>query len=263
MSIIRIWAIVLRHLYPYRFNLSRMSELILWPFFEMLLIGFFGVFFARASNFGGLILAILLGAILMWQIFFRIQQGISVSFLMELWSRNLANIFISPISMVEYLLGLIVVGFLKVVVISLMMWGFAELLYHVNVLSIGVAIVPLAIALVLFGWAMGTFVLGVVLRYGQSAESIAWAASFFLQPFAAVFYPVSIYPPLLQKIIWWIPLPHIFEALRAVFAGQPLPINHVLWAYGLDAVYLAAAFVFFGYMFEKARDKGYLLKAQD
>src|SRR3972149_4027107 len=118
MSLIRIWAIVLRHLYPYRFNYSRMSELILWPFFEMLLIGFFGVYFARASSFGGLILSILLGAILLWQIFFRIQQGISVSFLMELWSRNLTNIFVSPISVAEYLAGLMIVGLVKIAIVG-------------------------------------------------------------------------------------------------------------------------------------------------
>lgn len=262
MNLIRIWAIVLRHLYPYRFNLSRMSELVIWPFFEMLLVGFFGIFFARATAFG-LVVAIFLGAVLLWQIFLRVQQGISVSFLMELWSRNLTNIFVSPISVFEYLAGLMIVGILKILFAGTLMWLLALVLYKVNVLAIGIDIVPLAIALVLFGWAIGTFVLGVVLRYGQGAESIAWAAAFFLQPFGAVFYPVSVYPEWLQHIIRWVPLPHIFEALRSVFAGQGLPISELYWAYGLGSAYLMAAFAFFGFMFEKARDKGYLLKAQD
>jgi ABC-2 type transport system permease protein len=262
MSVIRIWAIVLRHIYPYRFNLSRMSELVIWPFFEMLLFGFFGIFFARASSLG-LIVAIFLGAVLLWQIFFRIQQGISVSFLMELWSRNLTNIFVSPISVAEYLAGLMIVGLAKIAIVGSLMWVFAYVLYHVNVLSIGLAIVPLAVALILFGWAIGTFVLGIVLRYGQGAESIAWASAFFLQPFGAIFYPVSVYPEWLQKIIQWVPLPHIFEALRAVFGGQGLPMRDVYWAYGLSFVYLVAAFLFFGYMFEQARIRGYLLKAQE
>lgn len=262
MSLIRIWAIVLRHIYPYRFNFSRMSELVIWPFFEMLLFGFFGIFFARVSALG-MIVAIFLGAVLLWQIFFRIQQGISVSFLMELWSRNLTNIFVSPISVTEYLVGLMIVGLAKIAIVGSLMWAFALLLYHVNVLAIGIPLVPLAVALILFGWAIGTIVLGVVLRFGQGAESIAWAAAFFLQPFGAIFYPVSVYPEWLQKIIQWIPLPHIFEALRSVFAGQGLPTAALVWAYGLDVIYLVAAFLFFGYMFEQARDKGYLLKAQD
>jgi len=262
MSLMRVWAIVLRHIYPYRFNLSRMTELIIWPFFEMLLFGFFGIFFARASAFG-LIVAIFLGAVLLWQIFFRIQQGISVSFLMELWSRNLTNIFVSPISVTEYLAGLMIIGLFKIAIVGSLMWVFALVLYHVNVLSIGLSIVPLAMALILFGWAIGTFVLGVVLRYGQGAESIAWAAAFFLQPFGAIFYPVSVYPEWLQKIIHWVPLPHIFEALRSVFAGNGLPRGELVWAFGLSAAYLLASFIFFGYMFEQARDKGYLLKAQD
>jgi ABC-2 type transport system permease protein len=262
MNVMRIWAIVLRHVYPYRFNASRLTELVFWPFFEMLFIGFFGVFFAKLSP-GGAILAIFLGAVLLWQVFFRVQQGISVSFLMELWSRNLTNVFVSPISVAEYLTGLMIIGILKILLVGTMLWGFALLLYHVNILSIGVQVVPLTLALILFGWALGVFVLGIVLRYGQGAESIAWAVAFFLQPFGAVFYPISVYPEWLQKIIWWIPLPHIFEGLRSVFAGQGLPTEHLLWAYGLSFAYLVLMFGFFGYMFRAARDRGYLLKAQD
>lgn len=262
MNAMRIWAIVLRHVYPYRFNFSRLTELVIWPFFEMLFIGFFGIFFAKLST-AGAILAIFLGAVLLWQVFFRVQQGISVSFLMELWSRNLTNIFVSPISVAEYLVGLMIVGIMKILIVGTMLWGFALLLYHVNVLSIGLQVVPLTIALIIFGWALGTFVLGIVLRYGQGAESIAWMMSFFLQPFGAVFYPTSVYPEWLQAIVWWIPLAHIFEALRSVFGGGGLPVHHVVWAIGLGLVYLLASFVFFGFMFEKARDRGYLLKAQD
>jgi len=262
MSLTRISGIILRHLAVYRSNLARLNEIIFWPFFELLLWGFFGTYVGRLSALG-YILALLLGSLVLWTVFSRVQQSISISFLMELWSRNIMNMFVAPISVAEYLVALAAVGLLKVLFVSGLMLALAWLLYQVNLLALGPALVPLAIALILFAWAIGTFIIGIVLRFGQGAESIAWMFAFFLQPFGAVFFPLSVYPPWLQTILWWIPLPHIFEALRAVFAGQGLPVGHVAWAFGLNALYLAAAFVFFGVMFEKARERGFLLKLQE
>ncbi len=262
LNLTRISGIMLRHLAVYRHNLARLNELIFWPFFELLLWGFFGTYVGRLSGVGSVV-ATLLGALLLWTVFARVQQSISISFLMELWSRNIMNMFIAPISVAEYLTALMVVGLLKVAFVAGLMTGLTWLLYHVNLLAVGPALVPLAIALILFAWAIGTFITGIVLRFGQGAESIAWMFAFFLQPFGAVFFPLSVYPRWLQAILWWLPLPHIFEALRAVFAGHNLPWRHVAWAFGLDTVFLLAAFTFFGFMFEKARDRGFLLKLQE
>lgn len=262
MNLTRISGIILRHLAVYRSNLARLNEIILWPFFELLLWGFFGQYVGRLSTLSNIV-ATLLGALLLWTVFSRVQQSISISFLMELWSRNVMNVFISPVSISEYLTGLMVVGLLKVAFVTALLTAIAWLLYAVNLLAVGLPLVPLAVALILFAWAIGIVITGIVLRFGQGAESIAWMFAFFLQPFGAVFFPLSIYPGWLQAILWWIPLPHIFEALRALFAGQSLSMQHVVWAFGLNAVYLVAAFAFFGTMFEKARARGFLLKLQE
>ena len=262
MNLMRVWAIVLRHAYAFRYNVARLMEIVFWPFFELLVWGFLAVYVRNLTG-ASVVLAVILSAILLWNIFFRVQNGINVSFLMELWSRNLTNIFVSPISVTEYLAGLMVVGLLKVAVVGIFMWGAALLLYHVNVLTVGIALVPLALALILFAWAVGLVTTAVILRFGQGAEVLAWAIAFFLQPFGAVFWPLETYPDWLASIVWWLPLAHIFEALRSLIAGEGLPTNHLVWAYGLDTLYLTAAFLLFGYMFEQAREKGYLLKAQD
>lgn len=261
-NLTRISGIILRHLAVYRSNMARLNEILLWPIFELLLWGFFGTYVSRLSALGTVV-AVLLGSLILWMVFSRIQQSISMSFLMELWSRNIMNVFIAPISLLEYLTALMVVGLIKIVFVGALMMSLAWLFYAVNLFSAGFTLVPLAIALIIFAWAIGMFIVGIVLRFGQGAESIAWMFAFFLQPFGAVFFPLSIYPQWLQSILWWIPLPHIFEALRSVFAGHGLPSEHLLWAFGLNVVYLVAAFIFFGYMFEKAREWGFLLKLQE
>jgi ABC-2 type transport system permease protein len=83
------------------------------------------------------------------------------------------------------------------------------------------------------------------------------------QPFGAVFFPVSVYPAWLGRFLLFFPLPHIFEGMRAVLAGHPLPAVQLSWAFALDAVYLLGGFAFFGYMFQLARRRGLLLKLQD
>lgn len=258
----RISGVVLRHLAVYRYNLMRWQDFLFWPMVELLLWGFMALYVQRLTTLQG-VLAVLLGAIFLWNVFARTNQFLGISLLMELWSRNLINVFVTPISILEYLIGIAVSGLLRVLLLALMLFAAAFAFYQVNLFSLGPALVPFAVALILFGWVAALLVMGMVLRFGQSAESLAFGFAFLLQPFGAVFFPLSVYPPWLRAISWWIPLPHVFEGMRAVLAGQDLPLFHLLWAFGLDLVYLLLAFAFFGFMFEKARAKGFLLKIQE
>lgn len=258
----RIGGVLLRHAAVYRFNKMRWQDFLFWPIVELLLWGFIAAYVQDLTALTA-VAAALLGAVLLWQVFVRTQQSVGISFLMELWSRNLLNVFTTPITVREYLLALLIFGIVKVALLTGIFLVLIALFYGVNLFALGPALVLFSGALVLFGWAGGIFVDGIVLRFGQSAESLAFALAFLFQPFGAVFFPVSVYPPWLQSVLWWVPLPHIFESLRSVFAGQPYDPARLLWAYGLSLVYLVSAFFFFGYMFERARAKGFLLKLQD
>lgn len=258
----RISGVLLRHAAVYRFNAMRWQDFLFWPIVELLLWGFFATYLKDLTT-STAIAAALLGAVLLWQIFVRTQQSVGISFLMELWSRNLLNIFTTPITVREYLGALLIFGIVKVVVLTGIFLALISLFYGVNLVALGPALVLFSGALVLFGWAGGILVDGIVLRFGQSAESLAFALAFLFQPFGAVFFPVSVYPGWLQSVLWWVPLPHIFESLRAIFQGLPYDPVRLLWAYGLSFVYLIGAFFFFGYMFERARARGLLLKLQD
>jgi ABC-2 type transport system permease protein len=110
---------------------------------------------------------------------------------------------------------------------------------------------------------VGTLVMGILLRYGLAVETLAWSLAFLFQPFGAVFFPMSVYAPWLQRVLWALPLPHVFEGMRAVLRSGQLPTHHVVWAFGLDLLYLVLAFAFFGLMFQSALRQGSLLKAHD
>jgi ABC-2 type transport system permease protein len=257
-----VWALTLRQLYLMRRSFTRVTDLFYWPLLDLFFFGFLSLYLGRQERVP-LLVGLLLGALILWDIFFRVQQAISVSFLTELWTRNLVNLFVTPLTVGEFLLAMMVWGIIKIAITVTLMASVALVLYHFNIFTLGFSLIPLVTGLILFAWAVGIAITAVILRYGQSAETLAWSLAFLFQPFGAVFFPLSVYPGWLQRVLLALPLPHLFEAMREVLDGGPLALPRVAWAFGLDAGYLAAAFAFFGYMFTLARHRGLLLKLQE
>ncbi len=258
----RIWALNLRQIFLMRRSFTRITDLFYWPLLDLFFFGFLSLYLGRQGSLP-LLVGLLLGALILWDIFFRVQQAISVSFLTELWTRNLVNIFTTPLTMTEFVVAMMVWGLIKISITVSLMATAAFVLYHFNIFVLGFALLPLVAGLIVFAWSIGTIITAVILRYGQSAETLAWSLAFLFQPFGAVFFPLSIYPAWLARGLLFLPLPHIFEAMRAVLAGRPLPVAQLGWAFALDAVYLLVGFAFFGYMFTLARRRGLLLKVQE
>jgi ABC-2 type transport system permease protein len=48
----------------------------------------------------------------------------------------------------------------------------------------------------------------------------------------------------------------VFEGMRAVLAGEPLPTGSLAIALGLDAIYLVGAFLFANAMLRQLRRRG-------
>jgi len=258
----RVWALNLRQIFLMRRSFTRITDLFYWPLLDLFFFGFLSLYVGRQGRLP-LLVGLLLGALILWDIFFRVQQAISVSFLTELWTRNLVNIFTTPLTVAEFVVALMVWGLIKIAITVTLMATAAFVLYRFNIFVLGFALIPLVTGLIIFAWAIGTAITAVILRYGQSAETLAWSLAFLFQPFGAVFFPLSVYPDWLARALLVLPLPHIFEAMRAVLAGRPAPAAQLGWAFALDAVYLIAGFAFFGYMFTLARRRGLLLKVQE
>jgi ABC-2 type transport system permease protein len=257
----RLWALIQRHLFVWRRNIASLLDLFYWPLVDLLVLGFLATYLVRQGL--PFIVGFLLGGVILWDIFFRVQQGISVSFMMEMWSRNLLNLFVSPLSVREFLVAMMLYGMIKITVTATLMITLAWVLYQFNIFAAGPALVPFAVGLIVFGWAVGTVVTGLLLRFGLAAETVAWSLAFLFQPFAAVYFPVSVYPEWLRKILWFLPLPHVFEGLRHALAGRGLHLTHLAWLAALDVIALALAFAFFEWMFREAMRRGSLLKATD
>ena len=260
MKLHRILALVIRHLYLYKRSIPRLMEVFYWPFLDLVVWGFITIYLAKFKGMLPNFIAFLLGALILWDILFRSQQGLSVSFLEDMWARNLLNIFVSPISPIEYITALMLVSIVKLLLASTVMVLFAWLFYSFNIFLIGASLIPLIINLVIMGWAVGIITMGLILRFGQEAEVLAWAVAFLFQPVSAVFYPVSVLPSFLQTIARYIPSSHIFEGMRGVVAGHGFPTTELVWATSLNMLYLTGALIFFYWNFGVVRKKGLLAR---
>ena len=256
----RIWGLMYRHLALYRRSWPRLLELAYWPTLQMCIWGFTASFFAgRAGSAAAVTLGMLLGAVLLWEVALRSQMGVAISFLEEIWSRNLGHVFVSPLRPWELVAALIAMSVIRMAAGVLPAILLAWVLYAFNLFALGPVLILFAINLMVMGWWVSLGVVSLILRHGAGAEALAWSVLFGLTPFAAVFYPVSVLPAFLRPIAWALPASHVFEGMRAVLAEAALPWGDLAAASGLNLVWLAAAVALFARQFRAARVRGALM----
>jgi len=260
MRLHRIAALLTRHLYLYRRSFPRLMEIIYWPFVDLVIWGFITLYLAQYKNALPSFVTFFLGALILWDVLFRAQQGITISFLEEVWSRNLMNLFASPLKPSEFLAATMLLSIGKVVAVSCVTVMAALLFYSFNVFVLGLSLVPFLLNLIVTGWCIGVLTTGLIMRYGQEVEVLAWGLVFLFQPISCVFYPMSVLPPWLQTIARVNPAAHVFEGMRAVITTGTFPGAELAWASGLNAVYLAGLILWFHMMFSVCKDKGLLVR---
>ncbi len=254
----RIRALMRRYLYLYRRSPPRIMEVFFWPVMDLLVWGFLYKFLVANHTFNWI--SYLISAMIFWDIIYRAQQGVTIAFLEDVWSRNLLNLFVAPLRRSEFIAATFLVGLIKIIAITLVLSVLALAFYDFNLLNLGLALVPFFFNLLIFGWAVGLFTTALIVRWGNASEALAWGIPFLVQPLSAVFYPVSILPAWLQPLAWAMPCSHVFEGMRDVMRGEAFSWAQFGWAAGLNVIYLLAAALFFRRMFDVAREKGLLSK---
>ncbi|HJU16683.1 MAG TPA: ABC transporter permease [Stellaceae bacterium] len=259
-SPMRVWAMLLRYLYLLKSSWPRTLELLYWPTLQMLIWGFMSQFLYRQSSYFARGFGVLLAAVLLWDVLFRGQLGLSISFLEEMWARNLGHLFATPLRPFEWVLAMLAMSIVRVVVGLLPAALLAIPLYHYSIFAMGLPLVAFFAVLLAMGWALGLAICGMILRHGLGAESLAWLAVFTLSPLSCVYYPVSILPGWLQHFAWALPSTYVFEGMRAVLFAGTFRVDYLASAAALDVVYLTLGALAFLVAFRDARRRGALMQ---
>jgi len=201
----RVYAMLLRYVYLLRGSWPRALELVYWPTIQMVLWGFMSQFLMTNSTWVAHAFGVLLAAVLLWDVMFRGQLGVSMSFLEEMWARNLGHLFVSPLRPYEWVVSLLAMSLIRVMIGVVPAMLLAIPLYHYSIFSLGLPFIAFFVDLLVMGWALGLLITALILRHGLGAESIAWLAIFMLAPVSAVYYPVTVLPLWLQPVALALP----------------------------------------------------------
>jgi ABC-2 type transport system permease protein len=256
----RVSAILLRHLYVLRRSWPRILDLAYWPTVQMVLWGFITVFFREHSSWVAEAAAVLISAVLLWDVLFRANLGLAFSFLEEMWARNLAQLFISPLRPSELVAAVSVMSLIRTLIGVTPAALLALPLFDVSVFALGLPLIAFFANLLVLGWSVGLVVSAAVLRLGLSAENLAFVAIFAIAPLSGIYYPIETLPGWLRPVAWALPSAHVFEGMRAVLFDSTFRLDLLAGAVGLNILYFAAAVLFFLHMVHIARRRGLLLQ---
>lgn len=262
-SLGRIGAMAKRHLYLFRSSWTRVFDLVYWPVLQMTIWGFVTVFLNQQSSWFAQAAGVLIGAVLLWDVLVRSQFGLTMSLLEEMWSRNLANLFVSPLRPWEFAVSLMLLAVTRSMIGVVPAALLAIPLFAYSVFDLGLPLIAFWTMLVMLGWAIGLLIGAMLFRFGLAAESYAWASIFLIQPISGVWYPVSVLPVWLQPLAWCLPSTYVFEGMRAVVIDKAFRWDLLAQAFALNLVYMGLAFAAFLYAFGLARKRGALLQSSE
>lgn len=256
----RVGALMMRFLLLLRRDPSRVVDTFYWPLIDVVLWGFVTWFvIQRGIELPGA-LGVFLGAVILWNLFFRVSQDVSVSFLDDIWARSTVTIFASPLTLGEFSAAIMLLGVVKVALSLLAMAGVAWLLYAFDLFGLGFALLPFTANLILLGWSTGLVCMAIILRFGGRWAIVAWSLPVLLMPFSSVFYPESVLPPVARAIARAVPANHVFEGMRAVLIEHRMAWDRLWIATAENALYLALAAALVAFTFRVALRRGLLPK---
>ena len=259
-SLRRIRAILRRHGYLIVRSPARIISMMYYPTVTMVIWGFVTLYLAPTNNFLRDAPGFFIGAVLLWDLLFRGQLGVSLTFIEEFYARNLGNLFVAPLTLPEYIAGQLTISLFRALVGVGGACLFAFLVFHYSIFSVGLPLAAFFANLVVFGWGIGLAMSGLILRIGLGAEELAWAAVFIIAPVSGVYYPISVLPQWLQAVAAAIPSSHVFEGMRSVLIQGVFRWDHFWIACALNVFYVVLGATVFAWAMRDARDRGTLLQ---
>ncbi|HEX5430606.1 MAG TPA: ABC transporter permease [Bryobacteraceae bacterium] len=260
MNFRRVASIPLRQFYLYRGSAARFVPLFAWVTVDMILWGFMTKFLSGLAHTSYRFVPALLGAVLFWDFMTRVMQGVTTAFFEDVWSRNFLNVFATPLTMPEYIGGLLLTSLATSLIGLAVMIAVATAAFGLNFASYGATLLPFVLVLFLNGMALGVAAIAIVLRFGPAAEWFVWPIPALLAPFACVYYPLSTLPAPMQWLARLLPPSYVFEGMRAIVAGQHFDGALLAAAFALAVAYIFLAYLLFARVFRHAVQTGLIAR---
>lgn len=257
-----IRAVLRQEVYVTRASWEVIFDIFVFTLANVVLFGFIANYLARGSSDNSkLQIESLVIAVVFWEVLRINQYSTSVSSMWNVWSHNLSNMFIAPIKVTEYLTAHIIAATVKSVFILVTSAVIVRYLFHINLLDLGLLpIVFTYLNMVIFATAVGLILIGLVFQFGTRVQALTWGTIFMIQPFCAVYFPVSVLPAFLQPIAYIFPATYFFEWLRALHEKMAFSTGRLMFAFVFNLMYFAVACWIFSRQLAAAKRTGQLVR---
>ncbi len=232
-----------------------------FPVINTLVFGGFATYIASQSGYVSAQLTII--NIVLWYAIDVGSYSIAVGALWEVWARSFSSLFISPLTLPEFVAGHILFSSVKQVLILAILTTLCFVIFHVSPLQLGLMLPIYIVLLGLYGNAFGMLIFGLILRFGTGLQSMAWGLIMILQPLIGMYYPVEILPYPIQIFSKLLAPSYIFASIREQVATGSPNWGFVGIAGTLDILSLVFGYLFMKHMWERARRAGTLARMEE
>jgi ABC-2 type transport system permease protein len=260
MSWRRTWAVSRRQFAVLRRSLPKWFDMTVWPLLDVILWGALGAYVATANAGSRAGAPYLLAGIVLFHVLFQAHVAVATGFMEETWTSNLLNVMATPVRETEYAVGLALYGLAKLAMGMATIVLAAWVVYRFDTSSLGWPLVPICLILMLSGWALSQVSIGLMLRFGPSAEILTYGLIFVTMAVSGVFNPVEALPGAMQPLGRVLPTTHAFAALRTVQDGGPTPWGELIIGVVGAVVASILGLVFVVRMLRVFRDRGFVTR---
>lgn len=262
MSLLRIKAVLLQEVFITKHSFEIFMDLFFFSVMSVIVFGFLANFLSGSTN--SITAFYLLQGLILWEVVRITQYSMSVGSLWNIWSRNLGNMFITPLSIKEYLFAHMLSGTIKSLLSFTVISLISIIVFKFNIFNLGWSnLILYFLNLTFFSWAIGIIVLGIIFRFGTRVSALAWGIIFLFQPLTAVFFPVSVLPPSIQLIANLLPPTHIFEAARINLTNPSINWHLITLAFVQNCFYLIISVLFFNLMLKQSKETGQFTRNEE
>jgi ABC-2 type transport system permease protein len=255
-------AVLRQEAYVTRASVEVVFDIFIFTLANIVLFGFIANYLARSSSgTNKLEIQSLVIAVVFWECLRITQYSMSVSSLWNVWSHNLSNMFIAPIRVTEYLVAHFIAAVIKSMFILVCSAIIVKYVFHISILGLGLGpVLFMYINMIIFATAVGLVLIGLVFQYGTKIQALTWGTIFILQPFCAVYFPVSVLPAFLQPIAYLFPATYFFEWIRALHEKLGYSDSLLVIGFVFNLAYLAIGCFIFSRQLAAAKRSGQLVR---
>ncbi|MCA1736448.1 MAG: ABC transporter permease [Actinobacteria bacterium] len=260
MNLTRVRAVIKRHWLILFRSPHRWFEIAFWPLMDVILWGSLGYFIAQENEASRASVPYLLAGLVLFWTLTQVQMTGSTAFMEETWTRNLLNVLTTSVKPIEYLAGIGFFGLIKLVMTLVTLTIATIALYGFDLSAIGWSVIPIIGLLIANGWAVALIVVGLILRYGQSAEILTWGLNYVVLAVSGVFFPIEALPAALHGFASILPTTLAFAAARQVLDGGEVPWSSLGLAAVGTVAFLGLSAWFGAAMLSVFRSRGFITR---